>query len=76
MGMTIDEALEVVKHEKPERPTSMYGIMKKNAFNTAIDTICKYQKIEQIYKKWNIDFGEQDNLTLLKIGGVLNGNNT
>lgn len=48
--MTIDKSIEVIISAKPERPTSMYGIMKKNAFNTAIDTMRKYQKIEQILK--------------------------
>ena len=33
----------------------MYGTMKKSAFNAAIETLRKYQKIEEIVARWRID---------------------
>ena len=50
MGMSIDESIRVISYVKPKKPTSPSGMLKKNAFNTAIDTMRKYQKIEQILK--------------------------
>ena len=76
MGMSIDEALEFIKQEKPERPTSMYGMMKKNAFNTVIDTMRKYQKIRQI--AFPLQFCSTDKLdheAIMKICEVLEDGN-
>lgn len=49
MEITIDDAIKVIKYERPIRPTSMYEMTKRDAFNTTIDTMRKYQKIEDIY---------------------------
>ena len=51
MGMMIDESIRVISYVKPKRPTSPCGMLKKNAFNTAIDTMRKYQNIQEIIHK-------------------------
>lgn len=52
MGITIDETIS--EFEILKKYT--FGYMRANqAFIKAIDTMRKYQKIEQIIKEWNLD---------------------
>ena len=64
--MTIDESTNVLKCIKGWGGTELY-----DAINLLTNTARKYQKIEQIYQKWNIDFGKQDYETLRQIGEVI-----
>lgn len=48
MGITIDEALE---HGKEQ--LEIFGGEHKEFIETAIETMRKYQQIEQIVKAWN-----------------------
>ena len=80
MGMTIDEAVEDLV-ELARYYISHYGEDSTNnvpmdnenvlAIDTLIDVARKYQKIEQIYRKWNVDFGKQDYEILRQIGQVI-----
>lgn len=70
MEMTIDEALRVIKCIQPTKPTTMNGIMKKNALNVAIDTMCKYVQIKQIFDMWN-DFRYEDDDVLAKTSDII-----
>ena len=59
--MTIDEAMYFIEHHKPNDVNNAYEL--GEAFCVAIDTMRKYQQIEEIviqYKKFgNIDFSMQ-----------------
>lgn len=70
MKMTIDEALRVIKCIQPTKPTTMNGIMKKNALAAAIDTMCKYMQIKQIFDMWN-DFRYEDDDVLAMTSDIL-----
>ena len=39
MEITIKDALRVIKAEQPKRPTTVYGIIKKSAFDVAIKAL-------------------------------------
>jgi hypothetical protein len=63
MGMTIDEAIEIINHylDYPKEEV-------RKALLVAIETMRKYQKIEEIVKAWN-DMNSFD--SMLKISEVL-----
>lgn len=67
-SMSLQDAIEVLKD------TNTYGTA-DIAKSVAIDTIRKYQKIEQIYQKWNEVNDFSYNQAMQKIGEVIeNGN--
>ncbi len=51
MNAEMLDAIEVLKIETPNRAKSEYGIIKKNAFNTIMDIVNRYQKIEEIINR-------------------------
>ena len=68
MGMTIDEAQTALGKERK------YALHEnKQAYDIAIETMRKYQKIEQIIKDW--ECGRfSDAVGCLRVKEVLNGN--
>jgi hypothetical protein len=80
MGMTIDLAmnnLSGILTEATEGEDSVCYVTEDDAetLQVAINTMCKYQKIEQIYKEWFSDAGHTSAEAYGKIGEVLkNGN--
>ena len=65
MGMTIDEAIKQLTTYSI--PCGKY----KKAYDMAIDTMRKYQKITEIYQKWNEVNDFSYNQAMRKIGEVL-----
>lgn len=47
MGMTIDLALDIFKH-----PTDYFPSEREEAWDFALSTMCKYQRIQAIVKEW------------------------
>lgn len=45
------------------------------ACKLAIDIMRKYQKIQEIYDNWNVDFGVETHRAMSKIGEVLEDDN-
>ena len=83
--MTINEASKVIQDLliKIEPPTETRlgwletWIHKKDikGFRVAIETMHKYQKIEEIYKEWFSDAGKTSADAYIKIGEVLKDGN-
>jgi hypothetical protein len=67
-SMSVQDAIEVLKD------TNTYGTA-DIAKSVAIDTMHKYQKIEQIYQKWNEVNDFSYNQAMQKIGEVLEDGN-
>lgn len=65
MGMTINEAIEWYNGLECYTPQA------KDARDVAIKTMRKYQKIQEIYQKWNEVNDFDYNQAMLKIGKVL-----
>ena len=65
MGMTIEEAIE---HGKEQ--LEIFGGTHGEFIETTINTMRKYQKIEQIVKTWN-DMNSFD--SMVQINGVITG---
>jgi hypothetical protein len=63
-SMSVQDAIEVLKD------TNTYGTA-DIAKSVAIDTMHKYQKIEQIYQKWNEVNDFSYNQVMRKIGEVI-----
>lgn len=70
MGMTIDKAIEIINHY-PDYPKEEV----KKALVFAIETMRKYQQIEQIYQKWIEVNDFSYNQAMSQIGVVLEGGN-
>lgn len=51
MGMTIDDSIKILQSRKEEALENGYKGF-SNALSNAIDTMRKYQQIEEIYKNW------------------------
>lgn len=68
MGMTIDKAILRVEH-------SQMNVDDKETADFIIDTMRKYQKIQDIYDTWNDDLGIQTHRAMNDIGQVLNRHN-
>lgn len=73
MGMTIDEAMNHIKYGIIEGNYPLPRDLGVEACNIAIDTMRKYQKIEQIIKDWE-DGRFSDAVGCLRIKAVLDGN--
>ena len=72
MGMTIDKTISELEILKK----NTFSYMTANqAFTTAIDTMHKYQQIEQIYQEWNEVNDFSYNQAMRKIGEVLEDGN-
>lgn len=74
MGMSIDESLEwlISRKEHYEMDDNCQELAQ--ALDVAIDTMNKYQKIQEIHKKWFCDYTSAEAYT--KISEVLkDGNN-
>ena len=71
MGMTIEESLEwlVSRKEHYEMDDNCQELAQ--ALNLAISTMCKYQKIEQIYKEWFSDKERTSADAYVRIGEVV-----
>lgn len=70
MGMTIDEAIIQLSMQK------FYTLGKDyEAVQIAINTMRKYQKIEQIYREWFSDTGRTSADAYVRIGEVLKDGN-
>ena len=68
MGMSIDKAIDVMERYE------MYAYnAQKEGRNKAIDIMRKYQKIQEIHKKWLWDYTSADAYT--KISEVLKDGN-
>lgn len=68
MGMSIDDAIKRINNIMFTKFTT---VKDEDAFFTAIDTMRKYQEIEQIYQKWNEVNDFSYNQAMQKIGEVL-----
>ena len=68
MRMTIEESMKVLQEVPKVMPIT------KESIDVALETMRKYQKIEQIYRMFNEvnDFP----LAMWNIGGVLDGNDS
>lgn len=55
MGMTIDDHIEVLKSYN-HGFTAQAGNL-QDSIDVAVDTMCKYQKIEKIIEEWSVDNG-------------------
>ena len=83
MGMSIEEIRyrlqamvtmctfqDAVGHDLSYKEIKLYN----QAKDEAISIMRKYQKIQEIYDNWNVDFGVETHRAMIKIGEVLNGN--
>lgn len=73
MGMTIEEIIEELEESKGYPASDPAS---EEALDGAIDIMCKYQQIVQIYQKWNgiNDFSYKN--AMQRIGEVIeDGNN-
>ena len=68
MEITLEEAIRQLEHYTI--PCGKY----KAAYDMAIETMRKYQKIEQIYEEWNKPNHFSYNNAMQAIGEVLDGN--
>lgn len=72
MGMTIDEAEAIIQFSMQK----FYTLGKDyEAIQIAINTMRKYQQIEQIYKEWFTDKGHTSAEAYTRIGEVLKDGN-
>ena len=71
MGMTIDESIDWIKNTILDMRRSQICISDRLALEKSIDTMQKYQKIEQIYKEWFSNKGHTSAEAYEKIGEVL-----
>ena len=58
MGMSIDEAINTLEYIKNNPTNDVDAQLLPEAielFNTAIDTMRKYQKIQEIVARWKVD---------------------
>ena len=76
MGLSIDDAiswlLSIAEHEGEDIPIYDTDV---EAIKMGIDILHKYQKIEQIYQKWNEINDFSYNQAMRKIGEVLEDGN-
>lgn len=80
MGMTIDEAGNIIdRYDVNFYDDDGHKIdvrLLAQAFDTALETMRKYRKIEIIWDKWHIDMSVKTNVAMSQIGDVLkDGNN-
>ena len=81
MGMTIKEAIPILhdmyNYYNDTDIDAYIGFDKEdnNAIEIALDTMRKYQKIEQIYKEWFSDIGRTSADAFTRIGEVLKDGN-
>ena len=68
--MPIEEHIAQLKKLKSFHNGS-YGA----SINFALDAMKKYQKIQEIYDNWNVDFGVETHKAMSKIGEVLEDGN-
>ena len=70
MGMSIEEAITKYKNNAEYERThgNLQGCLE---FRQLAEWLCKYQKIEQIYKKWNDVNDFSYNQAMQKIGVVI-----
>lgn len=74
MGMTIDEHIGVIEDLKSTMSVCMPKPEKTEictSLSKAIDTMRKYQKIQEIYQKWNEVNDFEYNQAMLQIGKLL-----
>ena len=70
MGMSIDKAIE---HGKEQ--LEIFGGEHKEFIETALDTMRKYQKIEQIVKVWHQDIYAKDFECMAEVAEVIKDGN-
>ena len=70
MGMTIDKAINAMEYYNQYDNATQHQARK-----TAIDTMSKYQKIEQIVKVWHQDIYAKDFECMAEIAEVVEDGN-
>ena len=81
MGMTIDEAIEYNENLKTYMEINdkqgTHKFLEENhiALNMAIETMRKYQKIQEIYLKWNRNYDIQTSSAWTEVIEVLEDGN-
>jgi spore coat polysaccharide biosynthesis protein SpsF (cytidylyltransferase family) len=77
MGMTIDKAIDRLEDLHFEQDNWEYGeltddcLLNREALRLAIETMRKYQKIQEIYQKWNEVNDFAYNQAMKEIGEVI-----
>lgn len=69
MGMSIDNAISAI--EMVQTQLEITNQPRSLAFDTAIDTMRKYQKIQEIYLKWNRNYDIQTSSAWIEVIEVL-----
>lgn len=76
MGMMIDEAIRRIdEHNYIHQRKEPRAVDITEAFDTLVEVAMKYQKIEQIYQKWNEVNDFTYNLAMQKISEVIEDGN-
>lgn len=75
MGMTIEEALNLLNNSRPNS-NNAFSIQMNEAINVISETMRNYQKIEEIINKWYEDkTWEFDTSYLYEIGEIIKDGN-